>query len=98
MTDRIKQIETQIANLLQDVSVLEEEMHGLLEDVAGVHVGDVVTVARRRGERFDVLVDRVDTRWDKPWIHGFKRKKDGTWGSQSHAYYSDWEVQPREEQ
>jgi hypothetical protein len=90
MGDRIKEIEQQVAVLQQEIAALETEAHELKMDAAGVHPGDIVTVTSRSGT-FEVQVESVDTRWRaKPWISGFKRKTDGTWGSKSIRYYSDW--------
>lgn len=90
-SDRIEEIEQRITVLQEEIAALETEKHELRMDIAGVRPGDIVIVTQRGREPFEVRVDRVDARWqEKPWIHGFKRKKDGEWGSQSQRYYSDW--------
>ena len=58
-----------------------------------VSAGDVVM---SRGKEYKI--EHVELRWSdyektaKPWVYGFTKKKDGSWGTQSHCLYGNWEL------
>lgn len=84
---RLEEIEAELAALDKAVSVLRGEKQRLLDEAAGIAVGDVVrSTTGRRGQ-----VTRIrHVRHCKPRVDVTLFRKDGTLG-QRQTYFYEWE-------
>jgi hypothetical protein len=87
---------------ISELRAAVKRLRGELEDASanltaalvaetGITIGDIVRgTGRFEGAEFSVTF--VDVRWDgKPWLHGVKRRADGSWGTGTRHLYENWE-------
>lgn len=67
---------------------IEAEKIRLAEEKYGLCIGCVV----KSHDGKEYKVTEITTSWDKPWVVGNPRKKDGTFGIAKRNVYGSWEV------
>jgi len=81
---KVEQIEIELAKAKTDL------WEALLEKAKKVYGIDYGTIVMSRNEEYKVV--SIDVRWDKPWLKGYGKKKDSTWGKALRSLYDDWEI------
>lgn len=89
MTDRVTELENELARLQVEVVRCKCRLQEAREEAAGIKVGDLVTA---RGVTYKVTrIEFHPWRKDgKPWLSGARRTKAGAWSKIDRYLYADW--------
>ena len=64
------------------------------KSLSAAQPGDIVSHPRYGECRVVGIGPCFGMNYDRPWLVGVPRKKDGTWGTAQRQLYSDWKVLP----
>lgn len=83
--DGIAELRTEEKRLAAEIIKVQERIHELECQAAGIKIGDVVLY-----KGAEHMVTKVETWAKPPWATGLSKNKDGSWSKREVRMYNDW--------
>lgn len=87
-TPTIPELQQKVERLRHELVSAEADLHEARVALTGIKPGDVV---HYRGTEHRVTYVKPMYGDQKPWLHGNRKSKDGTYGRREVHMYTDWE-------
>ena len=89
----LEELESKEKVLRQELSVIKAQIRQTkLEIIKEKYKCSIGTIVIYNSKLYKISF--IDTTWfpGKPWVKGYQKKKDGSWGIGERDLYSEWEL------
>jgi hypothetical protein len=83
----LEELEKRKAQLEKELAQVKEQIYQAKLEQHGLSIGCIVI---SKGREFKVI--RAEFLFEKPWVWGVSKNKNGEFGTREHCLYGDWEL------